>query len=243
MTSSSNKKIIIIGASSGIGREIARIYLEEGNIVGLTGRRLNLLQEIQATYPNLVHVASFDVRGDENIARLQSLINEMGGLDLLIYNSGYGDVSKTLDWELDKAIYETNVKGFVEIMNFSFNYFLKQGRGQVATTSSIASIRGNSWAPAYSASKAFQSIYMEGLHMKARRMKSKIYVTDIQPGFVDTKMAKGNGQFWVATPTKAAKQIVQAIEKKKWRAYVTKRWWLIAQLMKWAPGWLYHRIG
>ena len=243
MTSSSNKKIIIIGASSGIGREIAKIYLEEGNIVGLTGRRLNLLQEMQTTYPNQVHVASFDVRGEENIARLQPLINEMGGLDLLLYNSGYGDVSKTLDWELDKATYETNVKGFVEIMNFAFNYFLKQGHGQVATTSSIASIRGNSWAPAYSASKAFQSIYMEGLHMKARRMKSKIYVTDIQPGFVDTKMAKGNGQFWVATPTKAAKQIVQAIKKKKWRAYVTKRWWLIAQLMKWAPGWLYHRIG
>ena len=243
MTSSSNKKIIIIGASSGIGREIAKIYLEEGNIVGLTGRRLNLLQEMQTTYPNQVHVASFDVRGEENIARLQSLINEMGGLDLLLYNSGYGDVSKTLDWELDKATYETNVKGFVEIMNFAFNYFLKQGHGQVATTSSIASIRGNSWAPAYSASKAFQSIYMEGLHMKARKMKANIYVTDIQPGFVDTKMAKGNGQFWVAPANKAAKQIVQAIAKKKWRVYITKRWWLIAQLMKWAPGWLYHRIG
>jgi len=243
MTLSSNKKIIIIGASSGIGREIAKIYLGEGNVVGLTGRRLNLLQELQATYPSNVHVASFDVRGEENIARLQSLINEMGGLDLLLYNSGYGDVSKTLDWELDKATYETNVKGFVEIMNFAFNFFIKQGHGQVAATSSIASIRGNSWAPAYSASKAFQSIYMEGLHMKARKMKANIYVTDIQPGFIDTKMAKGNGQFWVAPATKAAKQIVQAIEKKKWRAYITKRWWLIAQLMKWAPGWLYHRIG
>jgi short-subunit dehydrogenase len=243
MTSSSHKKIIIVGATSGIGKEVARIYLEGGNTVGLTGRRLNLLEEMRVAYPGKVHIASFDVRGGENITQLQSLINEMGGLDLLIYNSGYGDVSKTLDWELDKATYETNVQGFVEIINFAFNYFVKQGIGQVATTSSIASIRGNSWAPAYSASKAFQSIYMEGLHMKARRMKVNVAVTDIQPGFVDTKMSKGNGQFWVAPPVKAARQIVQAIEKKKWRAYVTKRWWIIAQLMKWAPGWLYHRIG
>jgi short-subunit dehydrogenase len=243
MTSSSNKKIIIIGATSGIGKELARIYLEQGNTLGLTGRRLNLLQELKTANPNLTHIANFDVRGEENIAQLQTLIKQMGGLDLLIYNSGYGDVSKTLDWELDKATYETNVKGFVEIMNFAFNYFVKQGQGQLATTSSIASIRGNSWAPAYSASKAFQSVYMEGLHMKAKKMKVNIFVTDIQPGFVDTKMAKGNGQFWVAPAAKAAEQIVRAIEKKKWRAYITRRWWLVAQLMKWAPGWLYHRIG
>ena len=232
-----------MGATSGIGREVAKIYLEQGNIVGITGRRLALLKEMQAAYPGQVHIANFDVREQENVARIQALIDAMGGLDLLIYNSGYGDVSKTLDWELDKATYETNVKGFLEIMNFAFNYFVKQGHGQVATTSSIASIRGNSWAPSYSASKAFQSVYMEGLHMKARKMKANVVVTDIQPGFVETKLAKGNGQFWVAPVTKAAKQIVQAIERKKWRAYVTRRWWLVAQLMKWAPGWLYHKIG
>jgi short-subunit dehydrogenase len=84
---------------------------------------------------------------------------------------------------------------------------------------------------------------MEGLYMKSKKMKANIFVTDIQPGFVDTKMARGNGQFWVAPVKKAASQIVEAIDKKKWRAYITRRWWLIAQLMKWAPGWLYHRIG
>jgi short-subunit dehydrogenase len=127
-------------------------------------------------------------------------------------------------------------------MNYTFNYFVQQGHGQLAATSSIASIRGNGWAPAYSASKAFQSVYMEGLHMKARKMKARIFVTDIQPGFVNTKLAKGNGQFWVAPVGKAANQIVQAIDKKKWRAYITRRWWIIAQLMKWAPGWIYHKI-
>ena len=103
----------------------------------------------------------------------------------------------TLEWELDKKTYETNVKGFIEIVHYAFNYFVKQGHGHVAATSSLASIRGNSWAPAYSASKAFMSVYMEGLHMKAKKWARKnksqqtIFITDIQPGFVNTKLAKG----------------------------------------------------
>ena len=168
---------------------------------------------------------------------------------MLIYNSGFGDPSITLEWELDKITYETNVKGFIEIVHFAFNYFVKQGHGHIAATSSMASIRGNSWAPAYSASKAFMSVYMEGLHMKAKKLarknksSSRVYITDIQPGFVNTKLAKGNKQFWVAPVEKVAKQIYQAIEQRKWRVYITRRWWLVAQLMKWAPGWLYHRVG
>ena len=212
-------------------------------MIGITGRRETLLNEIQNSSPDLIHISCFDVRGNENISYVQSLIDALGGLDLLIYNAGFGDISKTLDWELDKETYETNVKGFIEIINFTFNYFVKQGHGQIAATSSIASIRGNSWAPAYSASKAFESVYMEGLHMKSKKLKANVTITDIQPGFVNTKMAKGNGQFWIAPVEKAAHQIVLAIDKKKWRAYITKRWWLIAQLMKWAPGWLYHKIG
>ena len=243
MTSSSNKKIIIVGATSGIGKELARIYAERGAVLGLTGRRRNLLEEVQSEHPGKIHIASFDVRGEQNISTLKSLIDEMGGLDLLIYNSGFGDPSKTLEWELDKVTYETNVKGFIEIANFAFNFFVNQGHGHFAATSSIASIRGNSWAPAYSASKAFQSVYLEGLHMKSKKMKANVFITDIEPGFVDTKMAKGNGQFWVAPVKKAASQIVRAIDKRRSKAYITKRWWLIAQLMKWAPGWLYHKIG
>jgi short-subunit dehydrogenase len=239
----SNKKVIIIGASSGIGKELARIYIERGDTIGITGRRKNLLEEIQSRAPQQIHIACFDVRANENISKLKLLIDQLSGLDLLIYNAGFGDISKTLDWELDRTTYETNVKGFIEIINFTFNYFVNQGHGQIAATSSIASIRGNSWAPAYSASKAFESVYMEGLHMKSKKMKANVAITDIQPGFVNTKMAKGNGQFWVAPVEKAARQIVVAIDKKKWRAYITKRWWLIAQLMKWVPGWIYHKIG
>src|SRR4029077_8447639 len=114
----------------------------------------------------------------------------------------------------------------------TFNYFEEQGYGQLATTSSVASARGNSYAPAYSASKAFQSIYFEGLYMKLKRLKKDINVTDIQPGFIDTKMAKTDKKFWVSTPAKAAAQIVDAIDKKKWRVYITHRWWIIAKILK-----------
>lgn len=238
-----------MGASSGIGKELAKRYVENGWLVGITGRRNELLNEFQKKHPEQIFTECFDVRGNDNITHVQSLINKLEGLDLLIYNSGYGDPSETLEWELDKTTYETNVKGFIEIVHFAFNYFVRQGHGHIAATSSLASIRGSSWAPAYSASKAFMSVYMEGLHMKAKKIARKsntpvdIFITDIQPGFVNTKLAKGNGQFWVAPVEKVGRQIINAIDKKKWRVYVTRRWWLIAQLMKWAPGWLYHRVG
>jgi len=237
------KKIIIIGATSGIGREMARIYADAGHLVGATGRRQELLYTLQLEFPNNIITHCFDVTADDNIYHLKSLIDKMDGMDLLIYNAGYGDVSETVDWEIDKTTVDTNVKGFIEMVDYAFNYFEEQGHGQLATTSSVASVRGNSWAPAYSASKAFQSVYFEGLYMKLRRMKIGIHVTDVQPGFVDTKLAKGNKRFWVASPGKAATQIVNAIEKKKWRVYITHRWWLIATIIKWMPDFLFHRIG
>ena len=243
MTIPSNKRVIIIGATSGIGKALALVYAKTGCILGITGRRKELLNELQQQYPAQIFTECFDVQGNENIAHLTSLLQQTGGMDLLIYNAGFGDPSPTLDWQIDKTTYETNVKGFIEIVHYAFNYFVQQGAGQIAATSSIAAWRGNSVAPAYSASKAFMSTYMEGLHIKARKMKVNVAVTDIQPGFIATKMAKDDMQFWVAPVDKAARQIVQGIEKKKWRIYITHRWWLIAQILKWAPAWLYHRIG
>jgi short-subunit dehydrogenase len=242
MTSSLNKKIIIIGASSGIGKELAILYAQAGCRVGISGRRAALLDELKDLFPNQIETTVFDVMGSENILHLQQLIQKLDGLDLLIYNAGYGDVSPELDWDIDKTTILTNVNGFVEMVNFTFNYFKKQGYGQIAATSSIASLAGNHFAPAYSASKAFMSNYMEGIYLKAKKLKLRISITDIQPGFVKTKMAKGPGRFWEAPAAKAAKQMMDAIEAKKFRVYITKRWWLIAQLIKLLPGWLYRRM-
>jgi len=236
------KKIIIVGASSGIGREIASRYAAAGNMVGITGRRLHLLEELHYQYPGQVVISSFDVMGNENVQMIERLIKELGGLDLLIYNSGYGDPSKQLNWEIENATTRTNVNGFVEIVSYVFNYFVQKDDGQIAITSSVAGLRGNSWAPAYSASKAFMSNYAEGLNEKARRLKKEIVITDIRPGFIDTKMAKGTGQFWVVPKEKAAGQIIEAIENKKRVVYISRRWWLVAQVMKWLPYSIYRRI-
>jgi len=229
------KKVIIIGATSGIGRQLAILYLVNGSTVGVTGRRKNFLEEIKNSYPQQVHIAAFDVMGNENVSRLKDLIDEMGGMDILIYNAGVGDVSENLDPEIEDTTTRTNVSGFVEIVAFAFNYFAKKGKGQIAVISSVGSLRGNSWAPAYSASKAFMSTYAEGLNMKAKRLKKDIIITDIKPGFLNTKPSKGNKRFWVASPVKAARQIKNAIDHKKRKAYITKRWWLIAQIMKAVP--------
>ena len=237
------KKVIIIGATSGIGRELAKLYVQNKDVVGATGRRKELLDTLEQEFPGKIFTECFDVTGNENIQHLRSLIDQLGGMDVFIYNSGYGEPTKSLDWETDRQTTLINVNGFVETVNFAFNYFAKQGHGQIAGISSIASIRGNSWAPAYSASKAYMSTYLEGLHMKAAKMKLDVSITDIQPGFVKTKMAKGYGQFWVAPVEKAVKQIFKAINNKRRRAYITKRWWFIAKLMKWLPYLIYKKIG
>jgi len=217
------KSVVIIGATSGIGRKMAELYAAKGYRVCITGRRNALLNEIQQQFPTLIETECFDVTGNENISKIESLISKLGGLDILVYSSGIGEPSKDLDWQLDKMTVDINVNGFIEICNWGFNYFIKQGYGRLATLSSVASHRGNSWAPAYSASKAFQSNYFEGLTIKAYRMRKNIGITCIEPGFVKTKMAKGNKIFWSVPVEKASLQIIDAIEKKKHRVYISKR--------------------
>jgi short-subunit dehydrogenase len=236
-------RIIIIGSTSGIGRRMAEIYAGQGNYVGATGRRNYLLDELKQQYPDQVETECFDITGNENISRLESLIKKLGGLDLLIISAGIGEPSKKLRWELDKLMIDTNVNGFAEIANRAFNFFEKQNSGHLVTISSIAAIRGSSYAPAYSASKSFQSNYFEGLSIKVKKMEKNIFITCIEPGFVKTKMAKGKNRFWEVPVDKAARQIINAIKKKKKKAYISRRWWLIAKFMKWAPYWLYKMLG
>ena len=127
-------KVIIIGASSGIGRELALLYAANNWMVGITGRRKELLQSLQQDFPENIMTECFDVTGDENIESIRNLTQQLGGLDLLIYNSGYGEPSEITDWEIDKNTILTNVTGFTEIVNFTFNYFVVEGKGHIAAT-------------------------------------------------------------------------------------------------------------
>ncbi len=237
------QNIIIIGATSGIGRRLAELYAEKGNRVGISGRRAELLEQIRKQYPQQTEHESFDITGTANKQHLETLVNKLGGLDILIISAGTGESSEELSWAIDKMTVDTNVNGFVEIANWAFNYFVKQGHGQLAVISSVGANRGGLHAPAYNASKAFQSSYAYGLSLKAERLNKNVSVTCIEPGFLATKMAKSNKLFWVVPVDKAARQVIRAIEKRRRKVYVSRRWWLVAKALKWVPHWLYRKIG
>ena len=166
----------------------------------------------------------------------------MGDVDLIILSSGVGFINHDLDWAKEKETIDVNVAGFAIMANVAMHHFLLKGSGHLVGISSIAAIRGDDTAPAYNASKAFISNYLAGLRKKISKAGLPIVVTDVQPGFVDTAMAKGDGLFWVASPQKAAQQIYKAIKKKKKHVYVTKRWKLIGWLMKTMPEFIYNRM-
>jgi len=240
---SGNRKAIVIGASSGIGRELARIMGNDGWEIGLAARRIELLQELQKDIQTRTVIKRIDVSEVvEAVSLLGELIKELGGMDLALISAGTGHINPDLEWEKEKDTIDVNVSGFTRMADAMMNYFIEKESGHLVVISSIAAIRGEAEAPAYNASKAYQSNYMQGLRKKAHKLKIPVTVTDIQPGLVDTAMAKGEGLFWVMPVEKAAKQIYRAIRKKKKRAYVTKRWRAIAFLLKILPDWIYNRI-
>jgi len=237
------KKAIVIGATSGIGKQLAKIFSQNGYIVGLAGRRTHLLDELKNELSNNSFAKHIDVsQTDKAINQLKELIAEMEGVDIIVINSGVGFINKDLQWSPEKETIDVNVSGFAAMANVAMHHFLSKGSGHLVGISSISALRGDGDAPAYNASKAFVSNYLEGLRKKVTKLGLSITVTDIQPGFVDTAMAKGDGLFWVASPQKAAQQIYNAIERKNKHAYITKRWRLIGWLMKVMPEFIYNRI-
>lgn len=238
----SMKKILIIGASSGIGKELALMYAKAGNRVGITGRRVDLLAQIQDLYPKNIEIAEHDVCKEKNQEVMERIIDKIGGLDILIISAGIGFINKELQWPLEKQTIETNVVGFTEIADIVYNYFLKQKRGHIVGISSVAGIRGIDVCPAYSASKAYITNYLEAIRKKAKKDNVNIFITSILPGFIDTRMAQGDGIFWMASVKKAARQMEKAIEKRKPVVYVTKRWRMVAYLMRILPNKIYDQI-
>jgi len=156
-----------------------------------------------------------------------------------VQSSGVGFVNPKLDWNLLQQTINTNVLGVTKLYALAYKLFKEQQFGHLVGISSIASIRGNRAAPDYFASKAYQKAFLESLYIKTKSIKSKkVFITDIRPGFIDTAMALGDDIFWMVDLNKATKQIYSAIKKKKRVAYISKRWALIAFVLKIVPAWL-----
>jgi len=231
------KTAIVFGATSGIGKEISKLLLNNGYKVAITGRRLEKLKELKSKYSDQVYIVQNDIQKVDKVEEVfNKIINEFSTVDLIIQSSGVGHINPTLDWDKEEETILTNVLGVTKLYDLSFNLFRDQGFGHLVGITSIASIRGNRGAPAYFSSKAYQKAYLESLYMKTKTIKSnKVFITDIRPGFVDTAMALGDGIFWMVPLDKAVKQIYKAIKNKKRVAYISKRWKLIALVLKIAP--------
>ncbi len=239
------KSIIITGATSGIGRELAAQCIEKGYRVGGTGRRVENLREMKEQFGDRFYYRQMDVtRFDEARNRLIELAEEMDGVDIIVLNAGIIRFQSATAVESDQKVIDVNVSGFVQLANAALDYFVSRGRGQIVGISSIAALLGYGKSSAYNASKAFISNYMQGLRQKVRRTDADITITDVKPGFVESAMTAGREKdiFWVAPADVATRQILRSIEKRKNYAYITRRWRLIAWVVYLVPNWILDRL-
>jgi len=235
-------KAIVIGTSTGIGRALAFELHRQGWEIAITGRHPEALEQLRKELgDSRVHIRGLDLRGPEiAMETVRELIEVMGGLDLMIVNAGILPVNPKLDWAPEIEGVRVNVIGFQAMCHVACHYFENQGHGHLVGISSLAASRGTGRAPTYNASKAFIANYMEGL--RQRYYGTKIHITDIRPGFIETQMIAGRpGLFWVVSAERAACDILKAIKQKKKVAYIPGRWWWIAQIWKILPEWIYHR--
>jgi short-subunit dehydrogenase len=235
------KTAVVIGATSGLGRALAVALSAAGFTVGATGRREHLLASLQEEIAGPVFTQQLDVTSAHAGASLEALLQRMGGVDLVVISAGTGSVEAGLPWAAEKLTIETNVLGFTAMANVAYHHFEQRGAGHLVGISSVAAVRGGP-VPAYNASKAYVSNYLQGLRLLAVKSGLAITITDVKPGFVDTAMAQAEKPFWMVSAEVAAQQILEGIAQGREHLYVTKRWRLVAWLLKSLPDFLYHRL-
>jgi short-subunit dehydrogenase len=236
---------VIVGGSSGIGEALARELHREGWRLGLAARRLDRLEALRASLHGTV-VRRLDVSAPDAAATIDDLFSELGDVDLVVICAGTGHLNPQLDDRLEADTVAVNVAGFVSVADSAMKYFLARGKGHLVGISSIAGrrrpLRGNHEAAAYAASKAFQSVYLDGLRELAKVRRLPIAVTDVPPGFVRTAMMKTSRplpwlvrRFLVSSPETAARQISRAIRRRAKHAYITRRYTLVAWFVRCLP--------
>ena len=237
------QKAIIVGATSGIGLEVAKLLLADGWKLGLAGRRVELLEPLRQLYPDRVITESIDVMQPTASEKWLSLAKKMEGVDLYLHSSGVGWYNPELDPEKEILTAMTNGEGFVRMMTTAYNYFKSQKRpGHIAAISSIAGTKGIGPAAAYSATKKMQHAYLQALAQNARADKMKLSVTDIRPGFVSTAFIAGaNFPMQMKTET-VARDIVKALRKRKRIVTIDWRYRLLVAVWKLIPRSIWERI-
>ncbi len=219
------KKIIIVGATSGIGLELTKIFIDKGWRVGIVGRREHLLSSLKKQFPLQIEYEVIDVTSTEAPQALKRLVSKLGGMDIYFHSAGIGFQNPSLDMEIEAKTVQTNVYGFTQLLNVAFHYFQQQQQGHIAIISSIAGTKGLGVAPAYSATKRFQNTYIDALEQLSRLRKSNILFTDIKPGFVQTDLLKGGGNYpLLMKPNNVAQHVYRALINKKRRVIIDWRY-------------------
>ena len=232
------KRAIVIGASSGIGKEVAKLLIKDGWTVGVAARRVDMLKELSATATEQIDVTKEDA--DE---RLQRLIGRLGGMDLFFYASGIGKQNRELQEDIELATLQTNGVGFTRIIGEAYRYFAGQGSGHIAAITSIAGTKGLGPAPSYSATKAMQNVYLQALEQQAHARGLDISFTDIRPGFVDTALLSGDFHYpMMLKPDKVAKEIVYAINHRQHIRVIDWRYSMLTAVWRRIPRVLWRRL-
>lgn len=245
------KKIIIVGASSGIGKAIAEWELQNGSSVALLARREKALESIAKSANKAkdkrAHVIGFDVTKFSTAAKVfQKAVSLLGGVDEVYYASGVMPAIQPNEYNTKKDLemIDVNLSGAIAFLNPVAQYFESQKSGKIIGISSIAGERGRKGNPVYNTSKAGLNTYLEAL--RNRLAESNVQVTTIKPGFVITEMTKDlnlpqKGLLKAISAEEAAKRIIQLVEKKKEEAFVPGIWGLVGLVIRNIPNFIFKK--
>lgn len=236
------KRIVIIGATSGIGYEVAKIYCRLGWRVGVAGRRIERLEAFKEQAPEQIEIQQIDVTETEAVEKLHRLIDKLGGMDIFLLSTGIGSQNRTLNSEIELSTVNTNALGFTRMVTAAYNYFKDEGGGHLSVISSIAGTKGLGAAPAYSATKRFQNTYIDALAQLARMEKQPVRFTDIRPGFVKTDLLKNDKYPLLMDPEQVAQKIVKALSQKKRRVIIDWRYAILVFFWKLIPSYIWERL-
>ena len=237
------KNAIIVGASSGIGMEVAKVLLSDGWQLGIAARREDKLLELKAMAPERIKVMAIDVTQPDAGERLLCLIDELGGMDLYFHASGIGRQNRNLEADIELRTMETNAVGFTRMIGTAYRYFAQRGEGHIAAITSIAGTKGLGPAPAYSATKALQATYLQALEQQSRQSGLRIRFTDIRPGFVDTALLNGDFKYpMMLQPAAVARDIVSSIYKRRHVRIIDLRYRILTFFWRLIPNWLWRRF-
>ncbi|MDE5886377.1 MAG: SDR family NAD(P)-dependent oxidoreductase [Muribaculaceae bacterium] len=238
------KKVVIIGASSGLGYALAEALASRGVKVGIGARREEPLKKLKEKYPDMVEYISVDISLPDAPLRIHKLIGLLGGMDIYFHAAGVLDENLFLDPDREVRTVSINASGFAASLSTAYRYFRNSRRkGHIVAITSVAGTKGIGRLAAYSASKSFCQEYMVALEQLAHAEQADISFTDIRPGWVKTPLIDSDRHYIMAMSEEyVLPKILKAIVRKKRVAVIDWRWALLVNAWRLVPDSLWIRM-